>query len=177
MVAGLKSRLAAEGMDVEQEIVRGALVLSSEQHHLRGGWEFDTAGMIQMLQRSLEHALRDGFEGLWATGDMTWEFGPARDLSKLLEYEMRLEEFIREHPQMGGICQYHTDTLPREAVRGGVTSHEQLFISETLSMLNPQFLRRHAFDHVVSAGTELDMFIDRILAEALIPGMDSVSAL
>jgi hypothetical protein len=175
MVAGLKSQLAAEGLDVEQEILRGALVLSSEQHHLLGGWEFDAAGMIQMLQRSLEHALRDGFEGLWATGDMTWEFGPVRDLSKLLEYELRLEEFIREHPQMGGICQYHADTLPREALRNGLTSHQQLFVNETLSMINPQYLRRNASDHAVSAGAELDVFIDRVLADSLTPGIDSVS--
>ena len=69
------------------------------------------------MNAPFNQALKDGYQGLWATGDMTWEFGPARDLSKLLEYEWRLEEFIREHPQMGGICQYHTDTLPREILR------------------------------------------------------------
>ena len=32
-------------------------------------------------------ALDDGYSGLWATGDMSWEFGPAKDFSMLLEYE------------------------------------------------------------------------------------------
>jgi hypothetical protein len=45
---------------------------------------------------------------------MTWEFGRARDFSRLLEYEWRLEEFFQKHPELEGICQYYADTLPRK---------------------------------------------------------------
>ena len=41
MVAGLKSQLAASGVDVEREIGKGSLAVSSEQNHLLGDWEFD----------------------------------------------------------------------------------------------------------------------------------------
>ena len=40
-------------------------------------------------------SMREGCEGLWATGDTSWEFGPQRDFSKLLEFETRLEEFLQ----------------------------------------------------------------------------------
>ena len=48
---------------------------------------------------------------------MTWELGPDKDFSRLLEYEWRLEEFLRANPRMGGICQYHVDNIPRSFVR------------------------------------------------------------
>ena len=162
MIAGMKSRLAAEGFDVEAEMAKGNLVLSSEQSHLLGDWEFDVARMIQTLERSLSQALKDGYDGLWATGDMTWEFGPSKDLSKLLEYEWRLEEFMREHPEIGGICQYHADTLPRTILHDGVTAHRGLFVNETLSMINPHYLPPSSSADR-SNMVKLDPFIDRLL--------------
>jgi MEDS: MEthanogen/methylotroph, DcmR Sensory domain len=83
----------------------------------------------------------EGYEGLWATGDMSWEFGPQKDFSKLLEYETRLEEFFREHPTISGICQYHADTLPREVLSQGLLTHPSIFINETLSRINPHYLQ------------------------------------
>jgi hypothetical protein len=166
MVTGLKSRLAADGLDVIAEIARGSLVLTSEQHHLRGGWEFDIETMVQMLQRALEQALSDGYEGLWATGDMTWEFGRERQFSKLLDYELRLEDFIRENPQMGGVCQYHADTLPHEVLRKGLIAHRELFINETLSRINPLFLQRDASTQAPPTRAEMEDLVDQVLAQA-----------
>jgi|SRR6185503_17530945 hypothetical protein len=159
MVAGMKSQLAADGIDVESEIAKASLVLSSNQSHLLGEWEFDVTRMIQTLERALDAALRDGYDGLWATGDMTWEFGPAKDLSKLLEYEWRLEEFIRGHPEMGGICQYHAETLPRDVLRQGMQPHHGIFVNETLSIINPHYLPPWSSSAPADTGN-LDSFID-----------------
>jgi len=159
MVAGMKSQLAADGLNVQLEITKTNLVLSAEQTHLIGDWEFDITSLLGTLERALDQALRDGYEGLWATGDMTWEFGPAKDLSKLLEYELRLEEFMREHPQMSGICQYHADTLPREILHKGLRTHSHLFVNETLTMINPHYLDRAFFAPAENAVVELDRFI------------------
>jgi hypothetical protein len=35
--------------------------------------------MIGMLEGALHQALNDGYQGLWATGDLSREFGPERD--------------------------------------------------------------------------------------------------
>ena len=163
MVAGLKSQLAAEGLDVSHETIKGSLVMSSEQNHLLGDWEFDVPSMLGGLERSVDQALTDGYRGLWASGDMTWEFGPARDLSKLLEYEWRLEEFMREHPALGGICQYHADTLPREILRKGLQAHRHVFVNDTLSLINPHYLDRASYSQSASSVVELDHFIDNVL--------------
>ena len=140
MVAGLGSYLFAAGVDVSQEVMKGRLVLSSDQGHLQNG-RFDIDRMLQMLTDEVDRALNEGYQGLWASGDMSWEFGPEKDFYKLLEYERRLEELFLKHPTISGICQYHTDTLPPETVQQGLSTHPATFINETLSQLNPNYVQ------------------------------------
>ncbi len=163
MVAGMRSYLAAAGLDVAEESLKGRLVLSSDRDYLIDGCKFDLEGMMQSLQDTLKEALDAGFAGLWATGDMSWELGPDKDFSKLLEYEWRLDEFLRENPQMGGICQYHVETMPRGVLRQGVVSHPSIFINQTLSMINPIYRNLDSFANAQSEAPEVDSLIDRIL--------------
>lgn len=158
MVAGMRSYLAAAGVDVTEEMERRSLVLSSEQSHLVDG-RFDVGRMMQTLEDSLRQALIDGYAGLWATGDMTWEMGPQKDFSRLLEYEWRLEEFFRKHPQMGGVCQYHMDLLPSDMTRQGLLAHPSIFINETLSLVNSHYLHPDFFSVDAFDGAELDVII------------------
>jgi hypothetical protein len=146
MIAGLRSYLAAAGMDVLEEIANGSLILTSEQSHLREG-QFDLDSMIESLRDLLDEARDEGYAGLWASGDMAWEFGPKKDFSQLLEYEWRLEELFRERADLCGVCQYLAGTLPQECLREGLIAHPTLFVSETLSRINPHYLPRESFSH------------------------------
>lgn len=159
MIAGFRSYLAAAGVDVAQETTKASLVLSSDRPHLIAG-RFDLNRMMQALQDAVEQALHDGFDGLWAAGDMTWEFGPEGDFSQLVEYEWRLEEFIRGNPSLSGICLYHADTLPREAVRQGFSTHQSHFVNETLSKINPRYSQKGVVSGEFSKSAELDSAID-----------------
>ncbi len=60
--------------------------------------------MMEKLEDALSHALADGYRGLWATGDMAWEFGREDGFEKLIEYEWRLEELFRRKPELSGVC-------------------------------------------------------------------------
>src|SRR5579872_1167700 len=155
MITGMRSYLAAADVDVISHIAKASLVLSSDQRHLTDG-QFDVERMMDTLKDAVEQALDDGYQGLWATGDMTWEFGPNRDFSKLVEYEWRLEEFIRQNPSLGGVCLYHTDTVPCEVMRQGCAAHEWLFINETLSRINPDYMPRHLLADQAARKTELE---------------------
>ena len=159
MVTGLRSYLFARGVDVLKEITKGSLVLSSDNGHLVNG-NFDMDRMLAMLTDAVSQAMKDGFQGLWATGDMSWEFGPKKDFSKLLEYEWRLEEMFRKHPTLSGICQYHTDTLPLETVRQGLVTHRAIFINETLTRINSHYRQRECFDAKDTA--HIDHMISRL---------------
>jgi hypothetical protein len=138
MVAGMRSCLAATGLDVAAEVERGALALSSDDDHLIAG-RFDVDRMIGLLREAMRRALGDGYAGLWASGDMTWEFGPEKNFAKLLEYEYRLEELLEKHPQLQGICQYHADTLTEDVMETALHTHRAFHINATLCRMNPNF--------------------------------------
>lgn len=165
MVAGMRSYAAAAGVDVALETAKKSLVLSSDQSHLTGT-RFDLDRMMRTLEDALQQALADGYDGLWASGDLTWEMGPERDFSKLLEYEWRLEEFFRAHPEFSGVCQYHADTLPSEALRHGLISHRALFVNETLSLINISYIPPKAFTPSAVNRAQLDSSI-RVICQEL----------
>ncbi len=165
MVAEMRSSLAQAGVAVAEEVDRGALVLSSSQDHLRNG-QFDVDRMLGGLADAVDQAIRDGYTGLWATGDMKWEFGSVTNFAKLLEYEYALDRFIARQP-LSGICQYHIDTLPADVVQWGLCTHQFLYINEELSLENPHYLPARLLTYrrpVVSA-----MQLQEMLARPLEP--------
>jgi len=64
MVAGMRSYLAAAGVDVEKMQTEGRLVLSSKLDHLLEG-RFDGDRMIRTLEQAIQQAVQDGYAGLW----------------------------------------------------------------------------------------------------------------
>lgn len=141
MVAGMRWHLAAAGVDLETQLARGTLVLSSDQGHLVEG-KFDVGRMLQLLEDAVKQALADGYAGLWASGDMTWEFGHESNLDKLLEYERQLEDFMQVTPALSGICLYHRDTLPPQAIETALATHPALYVSAVLSQVNLRYQRQ-----------------------------------
>jgi hypothetical protein len=168
MVAGFRSYISAIGVDVQYELTKGSLVLESQQSHLREG-RFDVDKMIGTLEGAVRKALADGYAGLFATGDMSWEFGQDKDFSKLVEYEVRLEETFGKCPQLSGICQYHSDTLPREALHFGLESHGALFVNATLARINPHYVPQPSFRYTPARpNAALDNFMFQWLNESSI---------
>jgi signal transduction histidine kinase len=126
--------LVERGVDTEREAGRGALIFSSDRSHLVGG-TFDPQAMVDGLCASIDDAVREGFEGLCATGDMRWELGDDGNFGRLLEYEARLERVFREKP-LRGICQYHRDILPEAAVRDALLTHRSAYVGDVLNRDN-----------------------------------------
>ena len=156
MVTGLRSYMASTGVDVVSEIAKARLILSSEP--VTRGRVFDIDGMLFKLEDALNQALKDGYKGLWATGDMSWEFGIEKDFRSLLEYEWRLEELFRRRPEISGICQYHQGTLPPQVMREGLIAHQSVFVNETLTRINPHHVASK-FSDQRATNKELDEMI------------------
>jgi DcmR-like sensory protein len=192
MAAGLRFHLAQIGVDVARETAQNSLVVSSHLGHLSEDQTFDIDRMIATLEDALNQTLRDGYVGLWASGDIAWEFGPKVDFGQLIQYEIRLEDFVCAHPEMSGICQYHAGVLPPDAMQAGHEMHPSFFINETQSRLNPAYsardrvgsitsaealfdlslpqdIRRRASACADSQGITLNEFINRAIAEKLYP--------
>ena len=157
MIAGMRSTLAAMGIDVSSEIAKARLILSADT--VVPGKDFESNVMLGKLEDTLDQALSDGYEGLWATGDMSWEFGHKNNFSKLLEYEWGLEDLFKKRKQLCGVCQYHQDTLPQESLRQGLVAHPAILINDTLSRINPHYLQSTKRDNVIPFNYELDKTI------------------
>jgi hypothetical protein len=138
MVAGMRSTLAALGTDVAAEVEKERIILSSEP--VSSG-SFNSRLLLQKLEDSIDQAISDGYKGLWASGDMTWELSPEKDFSKLLAYELGLEELFSRRKELCGVCQYHRDTLPPEALRQSLLVHPGIAITDTLTRINPLYLK------------------------------------
>lgn len=160
MVAGMRSHLAAKGVDVSTQTAEGRLIFSSEP--VSKGDDFNVEEMIQKLEGELDQALRDGFKGLWASGDMTWELGSPKNFGKVLEYEWKLEALFHKRKELHGICQYHYDTLPTEVMRRGLMIHRNLFINETLSQINPHYVNSKSPSEREATNQLLDTMIAQL---------------
>ena len=163
MVVGLKSYLFANGMNVAEEAERGRLIFSSDRSHLMNG-KFDSEAMLQQINEAINKALSEGFDGLWASGDMTWELGRDPNVKNLVEYEWKLEKLFHEHPRLSGLCQYHLGSLSRDTVASGLASHPAIFVNQTLSRLNPHYHGVSAPAEPRSTTSELKLFIQNLCA-------------
>ena len=130
----MDAALSAKGVDTGREQRRRALVLSSDRSHLQDG-RFDPRAMVDGLRTSIDDAVRDGFQGLCATGDMRWELGADDNFDRLLEYEARLEQVFREKP-LSGICQYHRAMVPARAVEDALLTHRAAYVGDRLNRDN-----------------------------------------
>jgi hypothetical protein len=164
VTARMRLLLAEAGCGVSEEIKRGALVLSADQSHLAEG-VFDPDKMLSMLAQAVDKALEDGFKGLWATGDMTWEFGREENLPKLLQYECGLEKLFRIQPALSGICQYHKDTLPLDMIGNALYTHQAIYINHTLQRVNPFYLQPNTIK--INPPRRKPADIEHMLREAL----------
>jgi len=130
----VESALSAKGVDTTREASRSALLFSSDRSHLTEG-RFEPDLMVDNLCSAVDDALRAGFRGLCATGDMRWELGADDNFGQLLRYEALLEQVIRDKP-LRGICQYHRAMVPPEAVRDALATHRAAYVGDTLNRDN-----------------------------------------
>jgi hypothetical protein len=121
-----------------------------------------------MLKEAVDQALKEGYKGLWATGDMTWEFGSEKNLAKLLDYECGLEELFQTTPALSGICQYHRETLPGHIMWNALLTHPSVFINHTLQRVNPYYVPPDSLRKAKSESRQ-PVDIDRIIREITHP--------
>jgi signal transduction histidine kinase len=133
MIAMVENALTARGVDVAAQVERGALVLSADRPPEDA--TFDPDAMVAMLVDMIDGAVKEGFAGLCATGDMRWELGRDENFDRVLEYEALLERVFREKP-LRGICQYHRDTVPPKSLEAAVRAHRSLYIGNWLNRDN-----------------------------------------
>lgn len=115
-------RMRSAGLDVSQALRRGSLaILSKQESYLKSG-AFDPGQMIHFLDDAVSQAKSEGFDGLRVTGEMTWVLGGDPGANRLIEYESRLNDFIRTRDVIA-LCQYNRERFGSDILGAVLRTH------------------------------------------------------
>jgi len=159
--------LRSEGIDVNRERKRGALdLLTSRDAHLLGG-RFDCEAMLKLLNDAVDEALKDGFKGLRAAGEMTWILKDAPGTGGAIEYEALMNEFYPRSPALG-LCLYHRARFEAETLREALRTHPRVVVHEHVCS-NPYFEPPAMFFKRASPRACFDHQIDQLPVHDAVP--------
>ncbi|MBI2847127.1 MAG: MEDS domain-containing protein [Chloroflexi bacterium] len=114
-VAEVMEAFERQGVNVSALIRSGRLsIITKVESYIREG-HFDPDKMISLIRDTAETAVREGYKGLCATGEMTWSLAGHQGSEKLIEYEAKLNYFFPQSRALA-VCQYNADKFPAETL-------------------------------------------------------------
>ena len=157
-VSDVNEALHAIGIDVDEAVNSGTLaVVSQEGTYLRNG-HFEPDKMIRFLADALEPAMASGFSGLRVVGEMTWALGGDPGTGPLIEYEAKLNYFVRDNP-VAVTCQYDRNRFSPEVILNVIRTHP-IVIYGNFVCSNPYYVPPEEF----LAPNHAEMEVKRLLA-------------
>ena len=97
--------LRQEGVEIESYLRKGQLnILSVDESYMSTGI-FNPDGMISLLNKETNRALKEGYSALRVTGEMSWALKGLPGSDRLIEYEIKLNHFFPDKKCLA-ICQY-----------------------------------------------------------------------
>lgn len=160
--AAVLDALRKGGIDVDHYRRSGALTTAdSHVTYLKEG-RFDPDGMIAFLTQAIAEARATRFSGLRTLlGEMTWVLGKSDGIDRLIEYESKLNLFIRDHDARV-ICQYNRARFSPELILGVLRTHP-LVVYGGLVCKNPYYIPPDEFQSPNQASQEVERFLHNIL--------------
>ncbi len=144
LVAKVADALSDAGVDLRGEAQRGALLLRSERDYLVDG-RLESKAMVVCLLKAVSEAVKAGFAGLRATGDVLWELGTEVDVRTLLEYEPALDAaFVGK--KFLGLCQYKENSFSPKYLRNMLLSHPKVVTDGNVHQENRYYKCVESFD-------------------------------
>ncbi len=121
----IATALRLQSIDVEAAVKTGGLALTGKPDaYLRQG-QLDVEEMIRFWARAVEAASAAGFRGLRGTSEMAGALGEDPELALLLQYESKLNTFVRHHPATF-LCEYDRRRCAPEVILEVIRTHPLL---------------------------------------------------
>jgi len=159
--------LQAAGIDVRRELRRGALLLLSARDAYLATGRFDPDRTIDSAAAFVAEASRDGFDGVYATGEMSWALGGDPGCERLVEYEARVAS-VFEEGTLAGLCQYDRRRFSPALLRDIVRTHPLVAFGSGLRE-NPFYDPNAACADSSGAAAAFERILSQIEAEARAP--------
>jgi PAS domain S-box-containing protein len=114
--------LRNEGLQMEQFLKSGQFaILTRDDAYMRQGF-FDPNAMISLLKAETKQAIAQGYTALRVTGEMTWALRGLPGSERLIEYEIKLNEFL-PGSQCLALCQYDRRRFEPEVLMDVMRTH------------------------------------------------------
>jgi chemotaxis family two-component system sensor kinase Cph1 len=160
--AAVLAALRKDGTDVDHYLGNGALTITHKQETYLKQGRFDPDWMIAFLAQATAEAGVGKFSGMRTLlGEMTWALGDSESTDKLIEYESKLNRFVRDHDARA-LCQYHRTRFAPEIILGIIRTHP-LVVYGGIACKNPHYVPPDEFLKPNQAAQEVKRLLNTIL--------------
>lgn len=151
----LAGELVERQVATDPPAARGQLAVRSSDESWLATGSVTAAGMVDMLDRELRRASREGYPGLRVTADMCWALRPLAAVDQLLVFESEVSKLFSDG-RLTAICQYDRHSFDPVTLAFAAQAHPQA-VAATVYYEDPvvRICRQHAPPGIRAAG-ELD---------------------
>lgn len=104
----VKTSLSNAGINVDQALEAGQLGLSSDKEPLLKDGRFEPDFLVDLWRGNTDQALKDGWDHIRATAEMSWLVDGVRGREDLLYYEALSTDLFNDTDKIHALCQYNT---------------------------------------------------------------------
>ncbi len=121
------------GVDPEDEVRRGTLVLHTDDRGYLTNGKFEPERMMEMLLNTIEDCVKRGFTGFRSAGDLSWAARGRQECNQVVGYEEMVEKCYPGKPALG-FCQYHVNDFPPDILDSVLAAHKMHILESERSV-------------------------------------------
>jgi signal transduction histidine kinase len=159
--------LRKSGTDVDRYLRSGQIIMPGKQETYLKQGSFDPDWMIRFLSQITQEASDGKFSGLRTIlGEMTWALDEDLAPASLIEYEAKLNLFVRDN-NVRLLCQYNRNRFSPELILNVIRTHP-VVVYGGITCENPYYVPPDEFLKPNQASREVERYLEYIQAWQLL---------
>lgn len=112
----VRKALAEEGINVDEAVEKGQLILLPEKGPLLNQGKFDAPYLVDLYRADVDKAIESGWKHTRATAEMSWLIEGEEGRDNILYYEALSNGLFNNTEKVHAICQYNTARMSGEEI-------------------------------------------------------------
>ncbi|MFH2069657.1 MAG: MEDS domain-containing protein [Elusimicrobiota bacterium] len=134
----MRRLLHSHGIDVVRHSARGCFdIMTANDFYFSRGY-FDPDHTIKLLLMTAKRALKEGYNGIRVTGELSWASKRKELLSKLLAYEKKINVYSPKN-SVTALCQYNINLFNPETLDKAMELHPYILECDATVKQNHKF--------------------------------------
>jgi hypothetical protein len=159
--------LKKHGLDVKADVKEGRFHIYPVYDTYTPDKTFKSLRMLDNLRKFVKQSVPLGFRGVRGGGDMKWLAGKPKGWQNVVDYECRINRFIRTN-NFTGICLFPAKLLNSELTKKIIQTHRYIVRSGILHD-NPYYIPpEKAFRLSINTVAEIENWLDDLDEQALL---------